>query len=131
MIFLFWFTEAQRELIGLAADFLVEDIGGARVVGVLVEVAFGLELEARLGQRRDHRVLVDPVQAVGQCRAAALRRAMVDDHQRAAGFERREQRRSEEHTSELQSLMRISYAVFCLQKNTKALNPFTNKEITS
>src|SRR3546814_6827490 len=27
--------------------------------------------------------------------------------------------RSEEHTSELQSLMRISYAVFCLQKKTK------------
>src|SRR3546814_5653372 len=32
----------------------------------------------------------------------------------------RQQRfRSEEHTSELQSLMRISYAVFCLQKKTK------------
>src|SRR3546814_9139516 len=28
-----------------------------------------------------------------------------------------ERGRSEEHTSELQSLMRISYAVFCLQKN--------------
>src|SRR3546814_7678077 len=27
--------------------------------------------------------------------------------------------RSEEHTSELQSLMRISYAVFCLNKNNK------------
>src|SRR3546814_9689594 len=27
--------------------------------------------------------------------------------------------RSEEHTSELQSLMRISYAVFCLTKNTQ------------
>src|SRR3546814_2174699 len=27
-------------------------------------------------------------------------------------------RRSEEHTSELQSLMRISYAVFCLKKKT-------------
>src|SRR3546814_5838794 len=27
--------------------------------------------------------------------------------------------RSEEHTSELQSLMRISYAVFCLKKNTQ------------
>src|SRR3546814_10560283 len=27
--------------------------------------------------------------------------------------------RSEEHTSELQSLMRLSYAVFCLKKNTK------------
>src|SRR3546814_5267204 len=29
--------------------------------------------------------------------------------------------RSEEHTSELQSLMRISYAVFCLKKKTKLL----------
>src|SRR3546814_5592734 len=29
---------------------------------------------------------------------------------------RRHRRRSEEHTSELQSLMRISYAVFCLKK---------------
>src|SRR3546814_1053734 len=29
--------------------------------------------------------------------------------------------RSEEHTSELQSLMRISYAVFCLKKNTKRM----------
>src|SRR3546814_10062432 len=28
-------------------------------------------------------------------------------------------RRSEEHTSELQSLMRISYAVFCLKKNIR------------
>src|SRR3546814_4609988 len=30
------------------------------------------------------------------------------------------QRRSEEHTSELQSLMRISYAVFCLKKKTQS-----------
>src|SRR3546814_901226 len=33
---------------------------------------------------------------------------LVDDHMRTS--------RSEEHTSELQSLMRISYAVFCLNK---------------
>src|SRR3546814_6768041 len=32
------------------------------------------------------------------------------------------QRRSEEHTSELQSLMRISYAVFCLKKKKKQQN---------
>src|SRR3546814_3968816 len=32
----------------------------------------------------------------------------------------RSTRRSEEHTSELQSLMRISYAVFCLKKKTQA-----------
>src|SRR3546814_6560613 len=33
-------------------------------------------------------------------------------------------RRSEEHTSELQSLMRISYAVFCLKKKITYLNHF-------
>src|SRR3546814_8847585 len=33
------------------------------------------------------------------------------------------ERRSEEHTSELQSLMRISYAVFCLNKKTKPTQP--------
>src|SRR3546814_9943918 len=31
--------------------------------------------------------------------------------------------RSEEHTSELQSLMRTSYAVFCLKKKTKTKQP--------
>src|SRR3546814_10528556 len=31
--------------------------------------------------------------------------------------------RSEEHTSELQSLMRISYAVFCLKKKKRNSNP--------
>src|SRR3546814_6703841 len=34
-------------------------------------------------------------------------------------------RRSEEHTSELQSLMRISYAVFCLNKKNLCTNHFT------
>src|SRR3546814_7172402 len=34
--------------------------------------------------------------------------------------------RSEEHTSELQSLMRISYAVFCLKKKT-ILETYTNR----
>src|SRR3546814_6829032 len=34
--------------------------------------------------------------------------------------------RSEEHTSELQSLMRISYAVFCLKKQTKQYHAKNN-----
>src|SRR3546814_8214502 len=34
----------------------------------------------------------------------------------------RNDRRSEEHTSELQSLMRISYAVFCLKKKKTNIN---------
>src|SRR3546814_2796093 len=42
----------------------------------------------------------------------------VSGHVRAGSCSRciKEHTRSEEHTSELQSLMRISYAVFCLQK---------------
>src|SRR3546814_7357381 len=36
--------------------------------------------------------------------------------------------RSEEHTSELQSLMRISYAVFCLKKKNRKQNQ--NREVT-
>src|SRR3546814_6213996 len=48
-------------------------------------------------------------------------------HERFAPTDRRNERarcrlRSEEHTSELQSLMRISYAVFCLKKKTKSIH---------
>src|SRR3546814_9761450 len=45
--------------------------------------------------------------------------------QRAA--EQRDDDRSEEHTSELQSLMRNSYAVFCLKKQTKTKKTNNNK----
>src|SRR3546814_10016913 len=41
-------------------------------------------------------------------------------------LQRDQQARSEEHTSELQSLMRISYAVFCLKKK----KPSSNMNIT-
>src|SRR3546814_10385057 len=39
----------------------------------------------------------------------------------------KEGRRSEEHTSELQSLMRISYAVFCLKKKTTTKSQIKSK----
>src|SRR3546814_1325911 len=43
-----------------------------------------------------------------------------------------QEKRSEEHTSELQSLMRISYAVFCLKKKnkTKTIDNRTNNKHT-
>src|SRR3546814_9594966 len=47
-------------------------------------------------------------------RLGALDRAIARVHQGAASSGR-----SEEHTSELQSLMRISYAVFCLKKKNR------------
>src|SRR3546814_8580003 len=46
-----------------------------------------------------------------------IARAMQSHIHRAIGIAAPEQR-SEEHTSELQSLMRISYAVFCLKNKT-------------
>src|SRR3546814_7277373 len=41
-----------------------------------------------------------------------------------------EPKRSEEHTSELQSLMRISYAVFCLKKKKKLHKQLTSMSLT-
>src|SRR3546814_2072137 len=43
------------------------------------------------------------------------------------GIRPREPLRSEEHTSELQSLMRISYAVFCLKKKNKTTHHIYHK----
>src|SRR3546814_2259279 len=43
---------------------------------------------------------------------------------------RQEIHRSEEHTSELQSLMRISYAVFCLKKKTSTPTQRSNVNAT-
>src|SRR3546814_3921498 len=52
---------------------------------------------------------------VARAVAALFEQADVAEDHRAV-----ERLRSEEHTSELQSLMRISYAVFCLKKKKKA-----------
>src|SRR3546814_3492844 len=58
--------------------------------------------------RQLHRPIPPPRVGASECNASTLLLRAAD----AAD----DQRRSEEHTSELQSLMRISYAVFCLKK---------------
>src|SRR3546814_1148100 len=52
-------------------------------------------------------------------RNRAIFRKQVSDRRASFGYRFKDGKplRSEEHTSELQSLMRISYAVFCLNKN--------------
>src|SRR3546814_3339342 len=52
---------------------------------------------------------------VGQLQLGVLLSRLEAEYKVAAGLEMR----SEEHTSELQSLMRISYAVFCLKKKQR------------
>src|SRR3546814_3316324 len=59
-------------------------------------------------------------------------RASTGSARTAAGQSGIKRCRSEEHTSELQSLMRISYAVFCLKtKNKKKYNKATNTQHTT
>src|SRR3546814_9396742 len=73
--------------------------------------------------RSDQRVLHPEGQGlrlVEQEQHAGVRGQVLPMHQALGALGRRgRQLRSEEHTSELQSLMRISYAVFCLKKKTK------------
>src|SRR3546814_1892566 len=61
-------------------------------------------------------VLLASIEMEAQVRIAALGDFRPgDDHGRAT-IAAHDIKRSEEHTSELQSLMRISYAVFCMKK---------------
>src|SRR3546814_6554189 len=72
------------------------------VVGEAVGEKIPLQVTAEVGERQDGDG--GRVQGLRRRRRAVLRRPQAS--------------RSEEHTSELQSLMRISYAVFCLKKKT-------------
>src|SRR3546814_7257655 len=78
---------------------------------------------AEPGEQIDAIFVVQPVighQTIGRTggrRSERLWHCRIGRHIEPAPVEQEEERtRSEEHTSELQSLMRISYAVFCLKK---------------
>src|SRR3546814_4888128 len=80
--------------------------------------------------------VVDAVRAelcAGLLLAADTTRFADDSHIRLLGARWGTASRSEEHTSELQSLMRISYAVFCLKKKKqdkhKRTTQYTYKHI--
>src|SRR3546814_4927247 len=75
-----------------------------------------LPLAARIGDDALDRLTGDEAHDEDAvARDAGIVREAEDRHLRGAR-DRRDRLRSEEHTSELQSLMRISYAVFCLKK---------------
>src|SRR3546814_7396038 len=83
---------------------------GARMIDEMHVVHAG---RAGRHAREARKAPVDVLDDLGGRRALLLQHVL--DQVNAAA------RRSEEHTSELQSLMRISYAVFCLQKKTPLL----------
>src|SRR3546814_6268038 len=105
-------------------------------VGLRKPLNRALQIRLGQGERQTHEALERTVdrearswrdtqaQALGHCRERRSVRArkLRPKRQPALGYGRTPMRqcvgkqRSEEHTSELQSLMRISYAVFCLKK---------------
>src|SRR3546814_4239683 len=78
-------------------------------------IGFGLEMLGRPREQRAQRV--EQMLALVKLAGYANRRpAQLSGGQQQRVALARALARSEEHTSELQSLMRISYAVFCLKK---------------
>src|SRR3546814_2661704 len=108
-----------------SSDVCSSDLVGA--VGVFVEFAFGMapvHAEAQDMVGADRRAQLDLAAEPGRGRVALIEDELVarrTDH--LVGEVAR--LRSEEHTSELQSLMRISYAVFCLKKKNNNTNKNT------
>src|SRR3546814_9725624 len=97
---------------------LVGGLGAGAVAGG--ERAAGDDVVAAARQDQvaagDGRVHVGVAGVVDLGRAVGLGDAVVCGAERVARHQVAGLLRSEEHTSELQSLMRISYAVFCLKK---------------
>src|SRR3546814_7703002 len=106
--------EQQRHLTGFAAQY--QALRAARQLvnqGRRQVLPEGAAHEAALALLME--VVVEHEKSVDE-KACAKR---IDDRQQHSGPAEGEPGRSEEHTSELQSLMRISYAVFCLKKKKK------------
>src|SRR3546814_1669524 len=79
----------------------------------IAALAFGIDgVEGKAGLARTGQAGDDDQPVARQIKVDALEIVLA----RAANGNVSQHERSEEHTSELQSLMRISYAVFCLKK---------------
>src|SRR3546814_2032504 len=89
-----------------------EDVAGAS--GMKRSAGLGRGLSALLGEME----AIETAQSTGQgVEAIAISAIIPNQRQPRRKFDATKlDERSEEHTSELQSLMRISYAVFCLKK---------------
>src|SRR3546814_4645462 len=95
---------------GLACDRIGWPQGAFVGRGALAQYRVPVQIVARCFGHPDHG------RALGWRSAAGASLAWLPDRRALATGSQARLARSEEHTSELQSLMRISYAVFCLKK---------------
>src|SRR3546814_9132197 len=113
------------------AFFLADDLVNARraitLRRLVVHRQIVIDRNIGIAQRQVDRLILLMV----GIRQEHRRQAIKSDHTVGLGIGNRLHKilapRSEEHTSELQSLMRISYAVFCLKKKNKS----THNKVTT
>src|SRR3546814_1414717 len=109
------FDQRAPFLVGQHRREFVATIFLAVVIGVVnLAILDLLRRQDRQVQQVPRKTAIGPDQTQQILDRRAAGRVAVDEWQRAG--------RSEEHTSELQTLMRISYAVFCLQKKKHAIS---------
>src|SRR3546814_8378025 len=102
---------------GIYAPSLFSRCGGDwRPASCLSSLVNDLDHPLALAGRRGQEARNDPSAVTGMARFAGPYRLSPGAGRHGAARGGDSCRRSEEHTSELQSLMRISYAVFCLKK---------------
>src|SRR3546814_2941805 len=91
----------------------------------------GMDSEENLPLRRDDPLTMLARQDLDPLSVAELDARIAALETEIGRIRRHRDTRSEEHTSELQSLMRISYAVFCLKKKKKKHNNQSNRMTTA
>src|SRR3546814_7810845 len=103
---------------GLSAGVIAPDSGVVVILGLLKESP-ATRLIPPPGSE------CEKSEVSGMARATPLRAIRL---RRRIPRPRRHSRRSEEHTSELQSLMRISYAVFCLKNKIYSITQIIHQQ---
>src|SRR3546814_10010998 len=112
MCFLFFFSSRRRHTRCALVTGVQTCALPIFVIDVLLCIGERLEAVERILKLVVAQLVAQFLQLLAECGAAG----MLAHHQVRRGEP--DALRSEEHTSELQSLMRISYAVFCLKKKT-------------
>src|SRR3546814_1020715 len=123
---LYELTDQFSPYVSVSQSFQPQSPDVIDVDGQALDPEEGLQYEAGIkGSFLDDRLLVTAsVYQIEKKNVAVFDDALFDETGQDAYFPGVRER-SEEHTSELQSLMRISYAVFCLQKKNK-VKPVTH-----
>src|SRR3546814_10578377 len=114
------FSTRSSRITSMCLPSLLHEIGQqAQMTGALDRLGeFALFLRAHRGDARGNDLAALGDEALKQADVLVIDPGCILRGEGAA--------RSEEHTSELQSLMRISYAVFCLKKKTSICTSHNN-----